>query len=64
MMTKVKFFICKGHTNTLALEQQINEFLQSDEFGELVDIKYSNSYAGSDSVYKYAETAIVIYKTK
>ena len=63
-MTKVKFFIHKGITNTLALEQQINDFLQSDEFGELIDIKYSNSYAGSDNGYKYAETAIVIYKTK
>ncbi len=31
MMTKVKFFIHKGYTNTLALEEQINEFLQSDE---------------------------------
>lgn len=61
-MTKVKIFSSHSFQNTL--EQQINEFLQSDEFGELIDIKYVPNMAGTDGHYKIEASAMVIYKTK
>lgn len=61
-MTKVKIF--SSHPFQNMLEQQINDFMQSDEFGELIDIKYARNIAGTDGRYKIEVSAMVIYKTK
>lgn len=60
-MTKVKIFINHSSQDKSTLEQQINEFLQSDEFGELIDIKYTSCMAGSEGRYKIETSAMVIY---
>lgn len=63
-MTKVKIFTTRSFNEKSALEHKINEFLQSDEFGELIDIKYTSTMAGSEGYYKIESSAMVIYKSE
>ena len=62
-MIKVKIFTNRSFYDKSALAQQINEFLQSDEFGELIDIKYTSCMAAHDA-YKIETSAMVIYNSK
>lgn len=63
-MTKVKIFINHSFGDKDALEQQINDFLQSDEFGELIDIKYTSCMIGTEGFKKIETSAMIVYKTR
>lgn len=63
-MIQVKIFTTRSFNDKSALAQQINEFLQSEEFGELIDIKYTSCMAGTEGNYKIETSAMVIYKSK
>lgn len=64
-MTKVKIFTNHSFYDKSAFEQQINEFLQSNEVGDLIDIKYTSTMTCSDErSCKIESSAMVIYKSK
>lgn len=63
-MSKVKIFINHSLSGKDALEQQINDFLQSDEFGELIDIRYTSCMMGTEGYYKIETSAMIIYKPR